>query len=141
MQTLVSIIAALISMNSFALSNDHAHGPHLAKHNMVLIGEEKVYASHIVYKRPHNFQVILELNFPTSVMETYLAEKKSHPNDQFIFLLDSSDISKIQFAESLSGTLLRTDADEVRHELLTGIVIAPGKFKVLYFDELPLSLE
>ena len=55
---LILIIANLTGVQSFA--QDHAHH---AKHNMVLFGDgDTYYASHIVYKEPHNFQVILKIN-------------------------------------------------------------------------------
>jgi hypothetical protein len=47
--TILALIT--ICLGSF---NASAHDHHV-KHNMVIFGEDQVYASHIVYKVPHNY--------------------------------------------------------------------------------------
>lgn len=113
---------------------------HHVKHNMVLVGTEEVFASHIVYKEPHNYQVILQLNFEESVLKEYTEARASFPEEQFILLLDHMDISKIQESTSLSGTLLRRTATGEQTTINAHVHLNQGSFKVLYFDELPLSL-
>lgn len=111
------------------------------KHNMLLFGEDQVFASHIVYKSPHNYQVILKINFEKEIADLYLKEKKRYPKDQFIFLLDSMDIKQISTYSQLSGTISRTNELEQKTELAVNVKVARDHFELIYFDELPLSLE
>jgi hypothetical protein len=108
---------------------------------MILFGAEKTYASHLVYKSPHNYQVILELELPAEARAAYLSALAEHPGAQFILLLDSSDISGIQTAPFVSGVIQRVGADDERIEIAAGVRIERKDFRVILFDELPLSLE
>ena len=124
------------SMSSWAQSG-HVH----AKHNMVLFGETEVFASHIVYKVPHNYQVILTLSLSAEDQEKYLVARKAHPSEQFIYLLDAMDIKNIVTETSISGTVFYLDSDGNKHEVIPSLKLTNNEFKVIYFDELPLSLE
>lgn len=92
-------------VGSFAANAQHQHD---VKHNMLLFGTEEVFADHIVYKVPHNYQVILRVNFDSDVKQAYLNAKENYPKDTFIFLLDSMDIARIVDVESISGTDFKT---------------------------------
>jgi len=128
---------ALLGIGGNAL----AHDAHHAKHNMVLFGQAEIYASHIVYKVPHNFQVILKLYPDKQTKEKYLADFESHPNDQFILLLDKMDISQIESANQVSGTIFRTDDQGKKVTVVESVSLEKSQFKIIFFDELPLSLE
>jgi hypothetical protein len=108
---------------------------------MLLYGTDEVFAYHIVYKVPHNFQVILKVDFDEEVKQLYLRARSEYPNDVFIFLIDTMDIRQIGAAESISGTLIREDATKVREIVKEQVVLSKESFKILYFDELPLSLD
>ena len=42
----------------------HSHGPVKAAHNMVVVGEHRIFLSHLpMFMAPHNAQVILEATF------------------------------------------------------------------------------
>lgn len=120
-------------------SDEHNHV--MAKHGMILIGDEKVFASHIVYKVPHNFQVILEVHFSSEIKEKYLSAKSSEPAKLFILVLDSMDIKNIGQQAEITGTIYSEDKDGNRKEIAPGVRLKRDEFSVLYFDELPLSLE
>lgn len=137
MKYLVLLFCTIFSLQTFATDN-HSHH---AKHNMVLFGESEIFLSHIVYKVPHNFQVILKIELDEKTKATYLQEKKSNPDDEYIFLLDHMDIKDISTVESISGTISRTDAAGAKTILATNVVLKRSQYKVIYFDELPLSLE
>jgi hypothetical protein len=124
-------------ISGFAEGMDHAQH---AKHNMVLFGESEVFASHIVYKEPHNYQVILKIKLDAHHQALYLAERSQHPKDQFIYLLDPMNIKDIESAAAISGTISRMDASGVRREIAPNVVVTRENFEVIYFDELPLSL-
>lgn len=118
----------------------YGHEGH-AKHNMVVFGENEIFASHIVYKVPHNFQVILKIQWDQEIEEQYFKEKKLHPADEFIFLLDHMDIRSISTVPFISGVLSRTDASGNKVELAPNVRVMRDHFQVIYFDELPLSLQ
>lgn len=138
MKKLVFLI--IICFFSLSISaQDHAHH---SKHNMVLFGEgDSYYASHIVYKEPHNYQVILKLNFDSSTKEVIAKEMSTYPDNQFIYLLDHLDISQINERPTISGQIFRRSADESKKILFDKVDIDPNDYSIIYFNELPLSLE
>lgn len=113
---------------------------HHAKHNMVVVGENEIFASHLVYKVPHNYQVLLEIHLSGETHAKYLAARRENPNSLMILLLDSMDISKIQSAETLTGTLYVEDPDGERREVDARVRLGKDRFRVLYFDRVPESL-
>jgi len=119
-----------------------AHGPehNHARHNMVLYGQEEVFASHLVYKVPHNFQVILKVNFDEKTQVTYRRERALYPQQKIIYLLDTMNIKDIASAEFISGQVFRIDENGKRIELASEVSLSRGGFAVVYFSELPLSL-
>jgi hypothetical protein len=118
-------------------ANSQTQGPHAhPKHNMVLFGENEIFASHIVYKSPHNFQVILSLSLTADEQSKYLAAKTEHPSELFIYLLDPMDIKDIATTKSISGRVFYLDSAGGRHEVIADLAVASENFKVIYFDEL-----
>ncbi len=111
------------------------------KHNMVLFGENEIFASHIVYKSPHNYQVILALTLNAGDRAAYLAAKKAHPSEQFTYLLDSMEIKDIASQSSIGGVVFYLDSADQKHLVLSRVVLSHESFRVIFFDELPLSLE
>lgn len=120
-----------------------AHDAHVhhAKHNMIMLGEKEVFLSHIVYKVPHNYQVVLKITLDDASFQEYLNAKHAAPDDLFILLLDPMDISKISEASSISGSILAEDKQGIRKEILPNVQIEKKNFQIVYFDELPLNLE
>lgn len=114
--------------------------PHLSNHQMLVYGADEVFASHIVYKDPHNVQTILQLSLPGPILADYLASKAANPGSAFILLLKQLDIKAIESATELNGTLLREDVDGTR-TTIKDVALARDQFKVLFFNELPLSLD
>ncbi len=112
-----------------------------AKHNMILLGEAEVFASHIIYKEPHNYQVILQLNFNSEDQRAYLDAKKANPNSLFFLTLDHMDISKISTSQAISGSIYFEDPGAQKHLLIPKVILAKNEYRVLYFDKLPLSLK
>lgn len=132
------MLKLLLLISTFAFGADHGRYP---KHNLILVGESEIFASHIVYKAPHNFQVILKLSLGEKTRDLYLTEKRAHPGEEFIFLLDEMDIAQIENAAEISGTIFRRNAGGEKVIIAQGQRLARDSFSVLYFDELPLSLE
>lgn len=100
----------------------------------------EIFVSHIVYKVPHNYQVILKIELQRKTKDLYLKEKSLHSADEFIFSLDQMNIKDIASVPMISGTILRTDQSGGKIEIAKIVEIDRAHFKVLYFDELPLSL-
>ncbi len=139
MKNIVFLTLALLSLiGSSSFAQDHSHH---AKHNMVLFGKPGgFYASHIVYKSPHNFQVILKINFDATSEAKLATEMTAYPKAPFIYLLDPMDISDIQKSPSISGQVFRRAEDGSKQVILNSISLNPNEYSVVYFDELPLSL-
>jgi hypothetical protein len=139
MKSIAFLTLALLSlMSSSSFAQDHSHH---AKHNMVLFGKPGgFYASHIVYKSPHNFQVILKINFDAASEMKLATEMTAYPKEQFIYLLDHMDISAIQKSPPISGQVFRRADDGSKQVILNSISLDPNEYSVVYFDELPLSL-
>ena len=134
------VIAVLVSVITVSAADHGGHNSHV-KHNMILYGENEIFVSHLVYKAPHNYQVILRVQFPESVRNRYFETKKAHPDDAYIFLLDKMHIADIGGLDSITGTLTRTDSDEVKTVLAESVKIDKADYKVVFFNELPLNLE
>lgn len=134
------VIALLVTVVTVSAAD---HGGHHAqvKHNMILYGENEIFVSHLVYKAPHNYQVILKVQFPENIRERYFETKKAHPDDTYIFLLDKMHIAEIGGLESITGTLTRTDSGNVKTVLAESVKVDKADYKVVFFNELPLNLE
>lgn len=126
------------SLTTFAQTNHLNH----AKHNMIIFGDQgHHYASHIVYKAPHNFQVVLKLQLNSDLDQRLASEKSQHPTDEFVYLLDAMDISQIKNQPSLRGQILRKSMDGVTRIISALVELKASDYSIIYFDELPLSLE
>lgn len=133
------IFAVILISLTFAFSAASAHESH-TNHNMILLGSDEIFATHIVYNVPHNFQVILTLQLPLEVKTLYQQQRQLHPNDQFRFVLKHLDISQIQALGSVTGAVLRVHSDGKKTTIIDDVTLTKNQFKVLFFDELPLSL-
>lgn len=120
-----------------SFAQGHAHHP---PHNMLLFGEDRIYASHLVYRQPHNYQVVLRLDLDMATKALVAHEMRSYPNDTFIFLLDSMDISQIEAKPKISGKVFRRSSDETKHPILDKLELESRQYSVIYFSEIPLDL-
>ena len=130
----MKILILLFFISSFSYGQ-HQHHP---KHNMIMMGEGEIFLSHIVYKVPHNYQVLLEIKLDAESRKAYISSKKAYPDQLHILLLDHMDISQIGTMETLSGAMLR-ESGEIRIEILKRVEVE--SFKLIYLDEVPLNLE
>ena len=131
-------MAIFVSLHSFSWAEE-GHN-HATKHKMVLFGEKEVFASHIVYKAPHNFQVIIKIIMDEADREKYIAAKAANPNAQFIYVLNTMNIGEIAAASEISGSVVFVGADDHQNEVIPNVKISRSHFEIVYFDELPLSL-
>lgn len=133
MQKLLLLLSMLYCFKASA--HDHA------KHNMLLFGEREIYASHLVYKQPHNFQVILKVELNEADRQAYLAARRAHPKALIRFLLDPLDISQIDAQNLISGPVYLDEENNEAQLLIPSMAIPRSRYSVLYLDELPLSLK
>lgn len=63
--------------------SQHNHYPDKPNtHGMVLMGMETVYAEHLpMFHTPHDYQIILELEFPKADLEKYRKNRLAHPEE------------------------------------------------------------
>lgn len=134
--TTFSLIMACV-FSQLAVARDHEHH---AKHNMLVFGVNETFASHIVYKNPHNFQVILRLRFDDKVQRAYTTERQAHPSAKIFLLLNPMNIAEIADAVELTGALLREDENGERSTIVPEVKLQSTAFDLVYFSELPLSL-
>jgi hypothetical protein len=58
-----------------SMSSDKPSG-----HGMLIFGTEKVYASHLpLFRTPHNYQIILELELDKTAKQKFISDQKLHP--------------------------------------------------------------
>jgi hypothetical protein len=136
MKMLVLLLISISGFTSNLMAQNHSGH---ASHNMLLFGNDEVFADHIVYKEPHNFQVVVKVEFEQIAKDAYLAARADFPGEEIVFLLDPMDIETIELATSLSGKILRR-SDSSQTVVLSGITLDQSQFKVLFFNKLPLSL-
>lgn len=143
MKTLLKIVIAVAALVLITATSAAEHSGHHSqvKHNMILYGENEIFISHLVYKAPHNFQVIIKVQFPENIRELYLDSKKDFPGDSYIFLLDKMHIADIATLDSIAGTLTRTNGEGVKTVLAENVRIDKADYKIVFFNELPLNLE
>jgi hypothetical protein len=130
----MAAILLSLSTGTLAQASEHQH----PKHNMLLFGNEKVFASHIVYKEPHNFQVILALELPEEAKRHYLSLRDGDPTAQVVLLLDPSDIGAIESTPTISGVIVKRGSSS--DELPLHVTLARDEFGIVFFNPLPLDL-
>lgn len=120
----------------------HEHGghEHHVKHNMVLYGFEQTFVSHIVFNAPHNYQVILKVNFDPATLEGYRTSRTKYPQARFIYLLDEMHIGDIEHLGVIQGTIFRVGEDGMKVVVARDVRVERRDFEIVYFNELPLSL-
>ncbi len=114
-----------------------------AVHGMLLFGSEKIYLSHLpMFHRPHEFhkphayQVLLEVTFPSGARETYLKDRLDHPSElvyTFVprpFILP--DLKNQPFA--LEGSVFRGHFERGGKEIVPDL--KTGVPKILSFKKL-----
>ncbi|TCC93104.1 hypothetical protein [Pedobacter hiemivivus] len=63
--------------------SQHSHYPDKPNtHGMLLMGQETVYGEHLpMFHTPHDYQIILELEFPKTDLEKYRKDRIAHPQE------------------------------------------------------------
>lgn len=131
------LLIALSFFQSVVSAQSHEHH---VKHNMALYGNESgLYLSHLVYKSPHNYQVILKVNLPPKYAKLY-ERLENHPDDLFLMILNPMEISRIQEKPVLTGPVVRTEKSGTRETIYERVLLQPEDYSIIYFAELPLNL-
>lgn len=80
-----SILAIILFGITFQINAQHEnHKMSTDKpstHGMLLFGSEKIYVSHLpMFRSPHHYQIILELELSKSDKQKYVSDKNKNPN-------------------------------------------------------------
>jgi hypothetical protein len=80
----ITLILALIGI-TFGVQAQHDHNGHStdkpATHGMLIFGKEAIYASHLpMFRTPHNYQIILELELTPADKKKFVADQNQNPN-------------------------------------------------------------
>ncbi len=134
----ISLFGTLALSAIDAPSGDHSH--HNVKHNFIMYGENPIYASHLIYKAPHNFQVILQLNLSSQLVTSISELRIQNPNAVFYFEALNLDFSEFSNVNELTGAIFYEDEAGRRHTVIESNSITKDNFKVIYFYQLPLDL-
>jgi hypothetical protein len=114
------------------MNHDHTHKePEEPPHNMMVVGEKKVFLSHLpMFMTPHNFQVILEATFTsggTNVQGAYSKDRQGHRQTKMYtlrpeesFKLPSLFTPNPPSRNSFKGTILRGHLERGGQEI-TGL--------------------
>lgn len=141
------------SVHAGCLVEDHCHPSqpaqpstpvnhdHQARHNMIVYGnQDQLFASHMIYKFPHNYQVILKIDLG-SQNKSLLTEALANSNTRnVLFVLDRMNIGEIQTKPVLTGALEQELNDGSSQILVDHLEVSPENYSIIYFEELPLSL-
>jgi len=136
MKSLVVLLFTFISLSSFS----QEHPAHHVKHGFFLYGDKTLYASHIVYKVPHNYQVILRITPHHDLQLEYNKAKSLEPASKFIFVFDQMDLTKIESYPTVTGILFSEDLNGDCQAVTGRLELTEKSYEVIYFSELPASL-
>jgi len=68
--------------HSQALAQHNHSSDKPSVHGMTIMGTDKIYASHLpMFRSPHDYQIILELQLPPAAQKTYLETLKANPTE------------------------------------------------------------
>jgi len=117
--------------------NHHAHGPAKAVHNMAVVGQHRIFLSHLpMFMAPHDAQVILEAHFVKqgkNVDDVYFADRAANPTVRFytlqpesfalqeLFQGDATHPSRTHFRATVFRGHLEKDGPPI--DLLTNIEV------------------
>lgn len=131
----------LVALATFAQGSgsgqppDHSH--HTVKHYFVLMGENEVFASHVVYRPPHNYQVLMKVQLPAEIETKYLESKKQFPKATFLLYFNPFVVSEIQSYPVLKGVLLQQNPDGQETLIAENLSLDAKDYQIFYFEEVP----
>lgn len=111
-------------------SQNHSHP---VKHGFILMGQDLVFASHIVAEAPHNFQVLMQIEFLGEAKLIYQKSRLENPDNLILFVLDPIDLKSLPQNGIVKGAL-SLDLGNGEKRILASSVEA--NFKLIYFNEL-----
>lgn len=106
---------------------------------MLIYGQQEIFADHVVYKSPHNYQVILKLHFDEDTLFAYQHSRDEFPARQIYLILDPMNIAEIKTAPILSGKLIQEIDNGNPKIIKENVSIPSGEFSVLYLEALPFT--
>lgn len=133
---MTSFMLLLLALATNAQAHSGAHVPH----QLLLYGQEEVFASHIIAPSPHHHQLILKIKLPVTARDLLKRERASHPGQSFIYRLEAMDLGEFGVQTELRGRLQRIESSATRVPLIEDLRIPKDHVEIIYHAELPLSL-
>ena len=79
---LLAIVSLVLCMPNLKAQHHHTTPDKPSVHGMVFMGVNKFYASHLpMFRSPHDYQIILELEMPPQAQKNYHEQCKQYPKD------------------------------------------------------------
>jgi hypothetical protein len=101
MLKLINFFYFTLFFSNLALAQHHHDKPSV--HGMFLFGKSKTYLSHLpMFHAPHNYQVLLEVELPSSAKEKYLGSGENDPKES-IYTIIPEVFSLTRLAEELKS--------------------------------------
>ena len=105
-------------------------------HGMLVVGEKSVYLSHLpMFHRPHDYQVILEVDIGNAAKTIYLGDKKAHPQETVYTLVPESFIlpQMVQNPKPFRAKLFRGHFERGGAQIVNSTTV--NIIKVVYFKK------
>lgn len=81
----------LLSLNTQAFAQHILYPDKPSTHGMMLMGNETIYASHLpMFHSPHDYQIVLILDFSEKDKQQYINDRKAHPEES-VYTLEPED--------------------------------------------------
>lgn len=132
------LILGLLILSGFAAQahEGHVSADRPANHGMAVVGHHKVYLSHLpMFHTPHDYQVILEVEFDAEAKSIY-DNSGSSPTPELFTLAPDEDFvlpEKVQVGNSFPATLFKGHFERGGTAIASGFNVKISK--VLYFKK------
>jgi hypothetical protein len=139
MKTKVMFFFCFVSLQSL-VAQKYIHTQPLTEvastHGMMLMGTDKIYASHLpMFHSPHDYQIILVLEFAEQDKQRYLNNKISNPQENIYTLEPELFVlpEMVNETKIFKGNLFRGHFERGGTKILENIVVKIKK--VIYFNK------
>lgn len=110
-----------------------------AVHGMLVFGEQSIYFSHLpMFHKPHDYQALMQIQWPEDVSKMYLQDKKQHPDVIYTFVPRPMVLPDVVLGQqSFQGDLYRGHFEQDGQVLQKNISVQIKS--VVYFQKLDPS--
>lgn len=131
------------------MPEQHEHGDHsgdgtMGVHGMLLFGDDGLYLSHLpMFQSPHNFQVILEVEFDDTSSEALRADRETSSQNLYTFVPVEFPISELDprgdgpKRSLMDGDIYQGHFERGGHQIAANAVAEVRN--IVYFNELDVD--